>query len=197
MQVAHNSPVEREQQIVAQMSMMAERLETFTITTLTDAQIAVDMLNEVAAQRARIVEWFRAIKEPAHLTWRAICTREKAALERCDVPDRLLRTKLSTWHAEETAARAVRDAEHGHPLTALLVQPEPQRLEGVAFVEQWSVEVTDLKALALAVAEGRVPQTLIEANLSALTQLARALRTGFSVPGCRAISTQQARRTAA
>lgn len=67
--------------------------------------------------------------------------------------------------------------------TAAPVAPPPPKVQGVSFREAWSAEVTDLKALVAAVAEGKAQAGLVMANQQALDQLARALKATMAVPG--------------
>jgi colicin import membrane protein len=61
--------------------------------------------------------------------------------------------------------------------------PPVPKVAGVSMRETWSAEVTDLAALVRAVADGKAPAGLVQANQSALDQLARALKATMAVPG--------------
>ncbi len=61
--------------------------------------------------------------------------------------------------------------------------PPVPKVGGISMRETWSAEVIDLAALVRAVAEGKAPVGLVQANQSALDQLARALKATMAVPG--------------
>jgi len=63
--------------------------------------------------------------------------------------------------------------------------PPPAKVSGVSFRETWTAEVTDFRALVKAVAEGRAPLSLVQADESALGQYARSTRGTQKVPGVR------------
>lgn len=75
------------------------------------------------------------------------------------------------------------------PVVAPRVAPPPAftPAKGVAVRTTWKGECTNLMALVKAVAEGKAPVALLQVNQSALDQMARALKSTFSVPGCRAV----------
>ena len=52
----------------------------------------------------------------------------------------------------------------------------------------WSAEVTDLAALVAAVAAGKAPLGLLEANMPALNAQAKLAKEAFNIPGVRAVS---------
>ena len=60
---------------------------------------------------------------------------------------------------------------------------------GISVREVWSFELTDLKALVKAVAEGKVPLAAIHANTAFLGQQARSLKGELQYPGVRVFST--------
>jgi len=61
------------------------------------------------------------------------------------------------------------------------------KIEGVSFRDNYKAEVTDLKALMMAVLEGQVPSNVIEANMSVLNSLARSLKGQLNYPGVRVV----------
>lgn len=67
------------------------------------------------------------------------------------------------------------------------VQAAP-KLEGVSFREEWAADVESLMDLVQAVANGKAPITLVQENMVALNQMARALKKSMNVPGVRAVS---------
>ena len=62
-------------------------------------------------------------------------------------------------------------------------------LEGATVKTYWHAEVTDLRALCRAVAEGKAPIACVEPNMTVLNAQARALKKEMAIPGVRAVST--------
>jgi hypothetical protein len=73
------------------------------------------------------------------------------------------------------------------PPPAAVVAPPP-RAAGTGIQVRWEAEVTDIKALCLAVAEGRAPAENVLPNQKVLDKQAVALKSGLSIPGVRSIS---------
>jgi hypothetical protein len=69
-----------------------------------------------------------------------------------------------------------------------IVVPQPTKVAGIAVRETWSAEVTDIKALCRAVADGAAPANLVEPNMKVLNTLARSLKAEMRFPGVRAVS---------
>jgi hypothetical protein len=96
--------------------------------------------------------------------------------------------------AQAAKARAAGNADKAADLTdraamtfAPIAQQQAPAVAGIARRQNWHAEVTDLRALVRAVAEGRVPLTAIEANRTFLNSQARALRDELRYPGVRAL----------
>lgn len=68
------------------------------------------------------------------------------------------------------------------------ILPPAVKVDGVVTRKIWRAEVTDVRALCKAVAEGTAAVTLVEPNRPALNKMAVALKEGFAVPGCRAVA---------
>jgi len=68
-------------------------------------------------------------------------------------------------------------------------------LNGMAMVTTWHAEVVDIKALCLAVGQGRCPTAYVEANLPALNKQAISLKGEMRIPGCKAVSETKSRPT--
>ena len=56
------------------------------------------------------------------------------------------------------------------------------------FREVWSAEVTDIKALCRAVADGKASTECVMANMPVLNRMASALKATMNIPGVRAYS---------
>ena len=74
------------------------------------------------------------------------------------------------------------------PIPAPIVAPTYQRTSGIGTTQRWHAEITDIKALCRAVAEGKASAELVMGNMPALNKLAVALKGTMSIPGCRAVS---------
>ena len=66
---------------------------------------------------------------------------------------------------------------------------------GIGTKEKWSAQVTDIKLLCRAIAEGKVSTEFVLPNTAALNQMARAQKQTFAVPGCRAVREVSVRRS--
>jgi hypothetical protein len=64
------------------------------------------------------------------------------------------------------------------------------KINGTFSRETWSAEVTDIKALAIAVAAGQAPVESLQANMTFLNQMARSFRDSLKYPGVRAVSSR-------
>lgn len=101
---------------------------------------------------------------------------------------------------DDALAAAVQATEMGLPEMAERILDEPAaaaqvyvptakyqapKTEGLAFVEHWDFELMDLKALAKAALEGKIPMTAIQANEVLIGQQVRSLQKEFNWPGIR------------
>jgi type I site-specific restriction endonuclease len=102
--------------------------------------------------------------------------REEARKER-EEADRLAAAmkKMSGAAGAETAAVVVEQAEKRVEKAAAPAKVAVSRgsQANVSVSKTWAVEITDIRALALAVAEGRLSVNVIEPNMRALTAAAR------------------------
>lgn len=73
------------------------------------------------------------------------------------------------------------------PVERPVVPQTFQRTAGVSTRQTWKAEVTDLKALCRAVADGKASIEFIQPNMPALNGLARALKSTMQIPGVRAV----------
>lgn len=90
--------------------------------------------------------------------------------------------KGDTWKAEE-----IRESV---PVVAAPVLADKPKVAGIAMRTTWSGEVTNKMELIKAVAEGKAPATLLDVNMPALNQMARALKEEMNYPGVKAVSSQ-------
>lgn len=62
-----------------------------------------------------------------------------------------------------------------------------QKTAGISTRSNWTAEVVDLMELVKAVAAGTQPLTLLQADTTRLTQMAKALKAELNIPGVRAV----------
>lgn len=94
--------------------------------------------------------------------------------------------------ANKLAARAERNTELGRVNMAAEQQAQAQAVvaqadvsaKGVAGRMYYTVEVTDMKALCRAVADGVVPAGVLQVNQGALDKMAQAMKGELIYPGC-------------
>lgn len=76
-------------------------------------------------------------------------------------------------------------------VVAPVIQREPPKVTGISSREVWKAEVADLAALVKAVAEGKAPLALVQANDKVIGAQARSLKQDFVVPGVKVWSERQ------
>jgi hypothetical protein len=94
----------------------------------------------------------------------------------------------------DKAREAGKDDKADELETQALAVPTPiipsstARVSGIVQRATWKAEVTDLKALVVAVAAGQAPVTLLLPNMPVLNMQARSLKRELNIPGVRAVS---------
>lgn len=114
--------------------------------------------------------------------------RDQAEAERKEAADLAeAMKKMSGDAGEETAKVVVEQAEKAVKKAAAPARVAVSRgaQANVSVSKTWAVEIKDIKLLALAVAEGRLPITSIEPNMRALTAAGRAGGVEKEVDGVR------------
>lgn len=88
---------------------------------------------------------------------------------------------------DEAAAEEIRlEAELEAAQAAQAVeQANSGKVAGITARDNWKAEVTDLKTLAQAVADGRLPPHFIQPNMAELNKYAKAVKDTMTVPGVR------------
>lgn len=86
---------------------------------------------------------------------------------------------------KETAEAIIAEPVQVAPVVVPRTAPAASRLSAGRSV--WSAEVVSLMALVKAVAEGKQPITLIQANETALNGMARSLKSAMNIQGVRAV----------
>jgi len=93
---------------------------------------------------------------------------------------------------EEAEALVVETVEESQKPIEVYVSPvatPKAELEGATVKTYWLAEVTNLRDLCHAVADGKAPLACIEPNMTVLNAQARALKKEMAIPGVRAVST--------
>lgn len=132
---------------------------------------------ETEQERLRRAEQ-RRLQEEARIAEEQRCVEEAAALEAqaTATGDESLRAEAEQLISEPVAAPAV------------YVPPSTPKVSGISYRENWRIDPNvDIKALCLAVAQGKQPTSLILANVTALNGLARSLKGQMSVPGVKVV----------
>jgi TolA-binding protein len=95
----------------------------------------------------------------------------------------------ATEEAEALITETVEDNQK--PLEVYVPPPATPKveLEGATVKTYWQAEVTDLRALCRAVADGKAAIACVEPNMTVLNAQARALKKEMAIPGVRAVST--------
>ncbi|MGH9640452.1 MAG: hypothetical protein ACRD3Y_10350, partial [Bryobacteraceae bacterium] len=84
------------------------------------------------------------------------------------------------------------------PVPVAEAAPAMERPKGFSAGDQFEIEITDIKALARAVIEGKAPAEVLQPNLKVLAAMAKALKGNLQIPGVRitkSISVSGRRRT--
>ncbi|MGH8677368.1 MAG: hypothetical protein ACREUQ_03325 [Burkholderiales bacterium] len=142
--------------------------------------------------------------EPLELAEKTV----KASLARFEQQQETLRLEAQATLAEEQRKRLQDDAllkavvaeANGAPeaeVQAIMHEPDVaptpiapptfNRVQGISIRADWSCEVHNKKLLDRAIADSAVSNNLTIANMPVLDALARHLKEGFNVPGCRAV----------
>lgn len=89
----------------------------------------------------------------------------------------------SAQHHEAVAADVVQEVQQAPPVA--FAQPVRQSVptSGVSYAKEWYAEVSDLKALCRAVADGIAPEDAVTANMVKLNAMATAMKSALKVPG--------------
>jgi hypothetical protein len=70
----------------------------------------------------------------------------------------------------------------------IIPKATPRLAGGPVYREVWSAQVTDIKALCRAVADGKVSPECVVGNMTVLNKMATALKKTMSIPGVMAVS---------
>lgn len=146
---------------------------------------------EAVSQRKKYldpIEQGRAILKPKMAEWqweqeriRQEAERKAQEAARKAAEESALQAALA---AEQAGEKEVAEAIMAEPVaapTVVIAKTTPK--VATTFRTVWFAEVTDLKALCKAIAEGKQPIALIEPNMVALNKMATALKSNMAIPG--------------
>lgn len=123
--------------------------------------------------------------------------REDAERKAREEAERLMAEQIEAAAMEaEAAGASVEEVEA--IVTAPVVVPKIAvqtytKAAGISTAVLYSAEVTNLRELCRAVADGRVSEQCVQANTTVLNQMARALKTTMNIPGVRVVQTNSVR----
>jgi hypothetical protein len=113
--------------------------------------------------------------------------RLRAAAKKLE-DDRRLREAEEAIKGGATEEEALQVLEQPSTMPAPSLPALVPKLPGTAFVERWRAEITNLHDLVLHVGMHAELLNLIEPNMPALNQMARAQKGALSIPGVRAVA---------
>ena len=166
----HHRDIKKKQREALNETMIAEK------RILIPLQTAEGIIKTKIAQYQR-VERRKADEERQRLEAIARRQREEEAL------------RAAAEAETEGATEAEVDAILDEPVVATVVTtPPPPKVEGISTSTIYAAEVTDKGALIKSVAAGQQPDKLLDPNMKALNQMARALKEALNIPGVRVVS---------
>lgn len=118
---------------------------------------------------------------------------EKAAEEQRQRDDavRAERERLAAVAEKAREAGRVEEAQAMAQVAEMVIAPPVtvpvQKTAGISTRSNWTAEVVDLMELVKAVAAGTQPLSLLQADTTRLTQMAKALKAELNIPGVRAV----------
>lgn len=192
------------QEAIKQRKRHIEPLEQ--AESIAKAGISVFIRKQEELRRAEEARLQREAEEKARLerlqaAALARAEEERLRREREEERERLLeQAEREGAPAEEIKALAeaplevenagLADAIASEPLRVepVRVAPTYQRPAGIVSRETWSAKVWSIRELCKAVGDGRLPESYVSANMTALNARARADRHLLNIPGVRAIS---------
>ena len=119
--------------------------------------------------------------------------REAAAAAERERQRQIEEHRLAAALEAEAAGRSdqaerILDGKAPEPVIIVPMAEQAPKVDGVAFQARYRGECVDLLELCRAVVAGQAAIELLQVNQVKLNALARALGTGFAVPGCRVVA---------
>jgi len=170
------------------------------ITSREEYRVACQQLGGVQSLRRKVDDHYDELKAPVLVAQRGLIKAKKEVLDRIAPVEKALTTLIVTWedameHQAEKEIRLIMEAERQGerppgPFTKddIPMLAAPSRPEGLQRRTHVKVKVTDMRALARAVADGELPAEYLKPNDSALASRARADGELFSLPGCERVT---------
>jgi len=121
--------------------------------------------------------------------------QERVAAEQRRLDDEERKKQAAQAKADGDKVLAKKITEGKVAVASTQVAAPVAKVAGVAMVETWSAEVSDLLTLVKAVAAGKEPLSYLEANTVALNGAARATKGQIQIPGVRMVSKMAPRST--
>ena len=120
--------------------------------------------------------------------------KAEMARRKAEEDDRIRQAaELEAAGATEEAEALVNETveENQKPIEVYIPPPPTPKveLEGATVKTYWQAEVTDLRALCRAVADGKAAIACVEPNMTVLNAQARTLKKEMAIPGVRAVPT--------
>lgn len=146
---------------------------------------ATDKLNDAATIISRtMITWET---EQERIRKEAQAKAEEAARKRSEDENIALAAELERSGDTELAEQVLTSQVEVAPVKIASSVPRT----ATAFSrETWSGEVTNLMELVKAIAEGKAPISLVQANMVAINGVARSLKSSMKYPGIRAVSSK-------
>ena len=171
------------------------------ITSPEQYRAACEQLGGVQSLRRKVDAHYDALKAPLLVAQRGLIKAKKEVLDRIAPVEKTLTSLIVTWEdamgrQREREIRLIMEAERQGdrppgPFTKddiPLLAASKVRPEGLQRRTHVKVKVTDMRALARAVADGELPAEYLKPNDSALASRARADGDLFSLPGCERVT---------
>lgn len=182
----------------SQKSDLVSQANGLEIKSEVDNLKATSLLAVIKKARKTIDETFKPMLDSAKATMNTIKQERGKFIDPLEEAEESLRERMSRFLIAEEKRRAElqkkadakfqKSAEKaeakGTPITVAPVIIAPiQTAQGASISKRWFAEVTDLKALCRAVADGHLPIEYVQPNMVVLNKVAVALKEGFVVPG--------------
>lgn len=150
---------------------------------LTAAQKSVKkLMSDYDAEQERIrLEEQRRLEEQARKA-----EEERRLQEAIAAEEEAKRNGASKEEVSEVVQQIIDEPVYVAPV--VVPKSTPKMQGGPVYREVWAAEVTDIKALCLAVAQGKASPEYISANMPVLNKMAVALKNTMNIPGVKAYS---------
>jgi hypothetical protein len=189
---------EIELQLNTERQSITEQANAIAIKTEADNLNAVALLTAIKGIQKKVNATFKPMLDSAKATLNAIKTEHKKFADPLDEAEDSLRQRMGQFMLAENkrreALQAKADAKFakaeakaeltGKPLTvAPTIVAKVESAPNTSISKRYYAEVTDIKALALAVINGELTEDYILPNQVLLNRTAIALKENFSIPG--------------